>query len=584
MGATLDIAPVIDRPSTPADPGDVPGRRARRWPGALAILGGLTLIGAHASVYGQWMVDDASITFAYARSVAEGYGPVLQPGAVPVEGYSNTTWMLLLAFGRLIGVFDHGAIFGIPDYVLFPKALALLCCAGILFAFHRASTALFPRYAWLVTLAGGALLAANPSFVIWSFSGLENPLYALLVVTGAVLMLRAVVDHRLLSTRVAVLTGLLAFAAALTRPDGMIYAAAYPLLAVVFLHRHAWRPTLLAAGKSVLAFGVPYGLFLLWRHAEFGLWVTNTTVAKSQSTPHLLNLSRGSDLIGYAGWMTVLVAVGCVGIVLSQRSRVRAGVVAASVPLMLAIAAYCVLASDWMGEYRFATPVWALGTLVAVLAAAHVAATARVRGRIALILASVFALAVSGDLAVHDAEQFAARPTLPMCTVADRYEMMNGYADILGITTGTELVPDIGGTSLTAKLQIIDLAGLANGPLARLQGARDMTGVRDYVFDVAKPTFLNFHAPWSVSTKLYQDPRLFADYDQIFSTPNPVDDSDWVRKDVVSSPAKLAQLRAYAAKTYNTRWDYPPAYIKSGCGDVLRPGQLPPSNYATINN
>ncbi|HEY4024650.1 MAG TPA: hypothetical protein VGM75_38600 [Pseudonocardiaceae bacterium] len=583
MGVTLDTQPISDRPTTPADPGDVPRRRSRRWPGVLAVLGGTALIGAHASLYGQWMVDDASITFAYARSVAEGYGPVLQPGAVPVEGYSNTTWMLLLAFGRLIGLFDHGAIFGVPDYVLFPKALALLCCCGILFAYHCATTLLFPRRAWLATAVGGVLLAANPSFVIWCFSGLENPLYALIIVTSAVLMLRAVVNHRLLTTKVAVLTGLLAFAAALTRPDGVIYVAAYPLLAIVFLHRYAWKPTLLATAKSVLAFAVPYGLFLAWRYHEFHLLVTNTTVAKAQSTPTLLNLARGSDLVGYIGWAAVLVAVGCVGVVLTQRSSARNAVVALVVPLVLAIVAYCVLNSDWMGQFRFATPVWALGSLAATIAVAQVAATARVRGRVALAVAAVFALLVSGDVAVHNSKQFMTITTLPMCTVADRYEMMNGYADILGITKGSELVPDIGGTSLTAKLQIVDLAGLANGPLAKLQGARNMAGVRDYIFDVAKPTFLNFHAPWSVSTKLYLDPRLFADYDQIFSTPNPVDDSDWVRKDAVSSPAKLAQLRAYAAKTYNKHWDAAPRYIKGGCGDTLRPGQLPPSNYAKIN-
>jgi hypothetical protein len=583
MGVTLETQPVLDRPATPADPGDEPGRHSRRWPGVLAVLGGTALIGAHASLYGQWMVDDASITFAYARSVAEGYGPVLQPGAVPVEGYSNTTWMLLLAFGRLIGLFDHGAIFGVPDYVLYPKGLALLCCAGILFAYQHAARLLFPRRAWLVTVVGGALLAANPSFVIWCFSGLENPLYALIIVTSAVLMLRAVVNHRLLTTKVAVLTGLLAFAAALTRPDGVIYAAAYPLLAIVFLHRYAWKPTLLAAAKSLAAFTVPYGLFLLWRHHEFHLWVTNTTVAKNQSAPTLLNLARGSDLIGYLGWAAVLVAVGCVGIVLTQRSRPRNAVVALVVPLVLAIVAYCVLAPDWMGQFRFATPVWALGTLAATIAVAHVFATARFRGRIALAVAAVFALAVSGGVAVHNVKQFQAITTLPMCTVADRYEMMNGYADILGITKGTELVPDIGGTSLTAKLQVIDLAGLANGPLARLEGPHNMAGVRDYVFDVARPTFLNFHAPWSMSTRLYTDPRLFAEYYQIFSSPNPIDDSDWVRKDAVPSQAKLAQLRAYAAKTYNKHWDYAPDYIKSGCGDALRPGQLPPPppNYSS---
>ena len=584
MGVTLETQPILDRPTTPADPDAEPGRRPRRWPGVLAVVGGTALIGAHASIYGQWMVDDASITFGYARSFAEGYGPVLQPGAPAVEGYSNTTWMLLLAFGKLIGLFDHGAIFGIPDYVLFPKALGLLCCAGILFAFHCAAKTLFPRRAWVVTLVSGALLAANPSFVIWCFSGLENPLYALLVVTSAVLMLRAVVNHRLLTTKVAVLTGLLAFAAALTRPDGMIYASAYPLLAVIFLHRYAWKPTILAALKSLLAFGVPYGLFLLWRHHEFGLWVTNTTVAKAQSTPTLLTLARGSDLIGYLGWAAVLVATGCVGIVLSQRSRVRSAVVALVLPLILAIVAYCVLAPDWMGQFRFATPVWALGTLATTIAVAQVFSTARFRGRIALAVAAAFALAVSGDVAVRDAKQFVAVPTLPMCTVADRYEMMNGYADILGITKGTELVPDIGGTSLTAKLQIVDLAGLANAPLAKLNGARNMAGVRDYVFDVAKPTFMNFHAPWSVSTKLYLDPRITRDYYQIFSTPNPVDDSDWVRKDAVHSPAQLAQLRAYAAKTYNHHWDYGPDYVKGSCGATLRPGELPPPDYPKLTN
>jgi hypothetical protein len=576
MGVTLETEPSLDRPTTPADPGDETSRRPRRWPGVLAVLGGTALIGAHASLYGQWMVDDASITFAYARSVAEGYGPVLQPGAPPVEGYSNTTWMLLLALGKLVGLFDRGDLFGIPDYVLFPKALALVCCAGILFAYHRATSLLFKRHAWIATLAGGALLALNPSFIIWCFSGLENSLYALIIVSSAVLMLRAAVNHRLLTTRVAVLTGLLAFAAALTRPDGMIYAAAYPLLALVFLHRHAWKPTLLAAAKSIAAFLVPFGLFLVWRYHEFHLLVTNTTVAKAQSRPHILNLARGSDLIGYIGWAAVFVAVACAGIVLSQRSRSRNALVTLLVPLTLAIIAYCVLNPDWMGEFRFATPVWALGTLAATIAGAQVAATARFRGRIALAVATVVAVGLSGDMALHNAKQFAAIPTFPMCTVADRFEIMNGYADILGISKGSELVPDIGGTSLTAKLQIVDLAGLANGPLAKLWGAKNVAGVRDYVFDVAKPTFMNFHAPWSTSTKLYTDPRLFADYYQIFSTPNPVDDSDWVRKDAVSSPAKLAALRAYAQMMDKRDWDYEPHFVKGSCGATLRPGQLPP--------
>ncbi|HWM05717.1 MAG TPA: hypothetical protein VNP92_25535, partial [Actinophytocola sp.] len=63
----------------------------------------------HALAYGRWIVDDAGITFAYARSITSGAGPVLQPGAEPVEGYSNPAWLLVLAAGRAIGLFDRGA-------------------------------------------------------------------------------------------------------------------------------------------------------------------------------------------------------------------------------------------------------------------------------------------------------------------------------------------------------------------------------------------------------------------------------------------------------------------------------------------
>jgi hypothetical protein len=62
---------------------------------------------------------DEAKTFGYARNVAAGLGPVLQPGAEPVEGYSNPTWPAPLAVGARIGLFNSGAIFGVPDYVLF---------------------------------------------------------------------------------------------------------------------------------------------------------------------------------------------------------------------------------------------------------------------------------------------------------------------------------------------------------------------------------------------------------------------------------------------------------------------------------
>ena len=55
---------------------------------------------------------------------------MLQPGSVPVEGFSNPTWVAVLAVGRALHLFDHGSWSGTPDLVLYPKLIALLCCFG----------------------------------------------------------------------------------------------------------------------------------------------------------------------------------------------------------------------------------------------------------------------------------------------------------------------------------------------------------------------------------------------------------------------------------------------------------------------
>ena len=83
----------------PQDDGDDAGPTSvarTRWGGAVAVGVPSAVLGLHSASYGQWIVDDAGITFAYARSLATGAGPVLQPGAAAVEGYSDPTWLALL--------------------------------------------------------------------------------------------------------------------------------------------------------------------------------------------------------------------------------------------------------------------------------------------------------------------------------------------------------------------------------------------------------------------------------------------------------------------------------------------------------
>jgi hypothetical protein len=546
------------------EPAAGPARRA----GIVAAVGIPTvLVGLHALGYGRWIVDDAAITFAYARSVATGEGPVLQPGAEPVEGFSNPAWLGLLVLGRWLGLFDRGAWFGVPDYVAFPKLLALACCAGM-FACYYAVARVVTSRGVLVTVVAGAVTAAVPSFVIWIMSGLENALLALATAAIAAVLVRAAVAGRLLEPTPAVLCGLLAALAALTRPDGLIYAGAYPV-AVLLLSRGGLGRVLVAAATATAAFAVPTALYLAWRVATFGAYLPNTALAKSQGLPALSDLNRPAELVGYAGWLTTALAVLLIGAALATRSPGRPGLVALLVPLGLAVAAFAVLEPDWMGHHRFATPVWALGALAATAAASRVWPMLAVRGRTAVTVIAVAAAALTVTTFVDTARDFRATPTAPLCVVAQNAgRNITGYAEIIGQRDATLLAPDVGGAALVGPVRIIDLAGLANARIAGYWAEEDWPGLRDYVFDEARPTFIKSHGPWSSVTGLTADPRLASDYAEIGSTSG---STDWVRVDALDGSGELERLRTYftgvAAPAHTAARRAP----RASCGDRLAP-------------
>ena len=564
------VQPLAERGLDPA------GRRPSSLLFPLAsVLGGTGLIALHAGRYGSWIADDAAITFAYARSVSGAYGPVLQPDAEPVEGFSNPAWLALLTIGRLIGLFDRGTIFGIPDYVLFPKAVGLLFCAGILVAFYAAVCKVTSRPT-LATSVSAVILAAIPSFVVWCFSGLENSLFALAAVWLAVVIFRAVLDNHLLSAKVALLSGALVTLAALTRPDGLIYAAAYPLVVLIYLQ----RPMLSSGVRHVLlhvaSFGLPCGAYLIWRYLTFGRLVPNTAVAKSQSLPTVGNFARIGELVLYVGVVPVLTFAVLVGVVLAGRSPLRTGLAALLVPLALAVSALVILGKDWMGELRFATPIWPLAILIGTLMVFQVASNASARGRSLLSIGVVAAIMSSGFMFVNFSNEFRATPTYPVCVVADRLgRSFNGYANILGVHHGSLLLPDLGGSALTSRLHLVDMAGLAERRIAEFHRDNDKASLRDYVFEVVKPTFIHSFGPWNALTRIPQDPRMTRDYIAIYAYPESPYEGDWVRKDVVPGAERLQAAQNYAIVVMlpvtSARWASP----LSHCGPTLRVGQTP---------
>ncbi|WP_157436497.1 hypothetical protein [Actinospica robiniae] len=546
-------------------------RVLRNWPEKAAVLAGTAAVALQASRLGRWIVDDAGVTFAYARSVATGHGPVQQPGATPVEGYSDPSWLALLVIGRWLGVFDHGSWFGIADVVLYPKLLALACVFGMLVAVNLAARAVLPRRAWAVTALVGGLFAVNMSLVAWCFSGLENPLYGLTLAALASLMVCATASGTLTTRRTASCAGLLALLAALTRPDGLIYLAVFPVTVVFLTERTRWRESVKAVAISCLTFAVPFGAFLLWRHAEFGGWVSNTAVAKSQSTPTVLDLNHGQDLLHFIGWPAALVCTACIGMACGLGERQRRALVPVLVPLGLAIVAFAVLIPDWMPLYRFATPVWVLGSFALALSVVSLWECSRIRMRGVIACALALSLAFGYLADRKQFHRFLRYPTVPLCeVVAIDGPPFNQYARILRVTDGSLLTPDLGGTLLTSDLRVYDLAGLTDPAIADDYEHGKPAALRTYVFTVARPTFIHVAGSWIDTSGLRSSVLLANGY-------LPLDNDggasgNWVRAADVTDPGLLAQARALTASTILPAETWQQDHGRSGCGATLSPG------------
>lgn len=205
--------------------------------------------------------DDCFISFRYSRNLVEGHGPVYNPGE-RVEGYTNFSWVLLMAACLQVGIPAE-----IASNVLGIASGALL----VLLLLRTLRQRMAPRspVPWVIV----GCLVLSRSFTAWCTSGLETMFYALLLFVGFESYLREREQPGRWPTS-ALWLGL----ATLTRPDGALFAFAAGLF---FLLDLAARRRTLGAG---IRWATPYVVLVLghalWRRGYYGEWLPNTFRAK----------------------------------------------------------------------------------------------------------------------------------------------------------------------------------------------------------------------------------------------------------------------------------------------------------------
>lgn len=514
---------------------------------------------AAAALLGGWLIDDAGLSFAYARNLAQFDGLVSQPGRAPVEGFSNFLWVLLLVPSFWTGLFH-----AVATPKLLGAALMLTSFALVQWVFRRRTGREWPG------AAATLLLATAPPLVIWSTSGLENSLtLALAVLLWTLLSER---PHLWASS-----SGVVAALLALTRPDGVVFVLAAPLLCLAGLATR--RESLRDAGRSVglhlTAFGAVYGPFLAFRYATFGLPNPHTYYAKRMHSGHWEHLQAvlaapgalftkawdlGRGVAGPVGPWLLLAALGAF-LALAVRRRVPRPLAAAAALQGLGAAAFLWLDDDWMGEYRFATVAvaFSLVTLTFVAAALVDWLGGAGRRRAALAVAGIAGCVLAQGF-LPRITRFASAPPTPLADVRRGYAArFDAYAARLKVDHPSVLLADVGATLLESNLRVYDLAGLCEP--AVVQKLRRWTQYwqpehpefNDWVFDEVKPTFISTRQFWTLVTRFEDDGRFARDYAAIDAVPDEylrqaygveLRSGDFVRWDALGGPAALDEMRA----------------------------------------
>ncbi len=440
----------------------------------MAVVLALAILAAFVVQVRAWafVCDDAFISFRYAEHLGQYGMPVFNvvDPAERVEGYTNFSWVVLLALGSAVGVSPPTLA---PVLTVGSAAAVLVVSVLLLRALREEHSApLRPLH-----LAPAMLLVALPEAMVWSGSGLETS-FSAAVVLGAML---AWTRGRLISA------GALAALAGLTRPDALLPIAMFGIgwlgarLVVdrrVALREVPWRTVGWAAGVFV----APLLAHLLWRHAYYGSWVPNTWPIKAHGM-----LLRDTYGVAYVqSWIANVHLWWLAPLVLALRPRHAALVL----PIASVVGYGYWVGGDFMAYSRFYVVATAGLALLVGWLLADVAAwgKSKLGGRVRWV-----ALAVVALLAGLLGREARARHTLDVAQggkwIDGKWEgtvAMDRFAKV-GLAAGqwmhANLPPDTwitvgaaGAVPYGAKLPTIDAYGLIDPVIATMPEAGPYVG------------------------------------------------------------------------------------------------------------
>ncbi|MEK6642934.1 MAG: hypothetical protein AABZ08_03430 [Planctomycetota bacterium] len=425
-----------------------------RWGAWVVVCAAMALLVVGSASLWTYTVDDAWITFRYARNAAHGLGVVYNAGQ-RVEGFTSPTWFVMALGAEALRVSPEQVSKGISVVVV---------AAFMVMVWRRAGGG---------TMSGALpllILAVHTPLLVGIVCGLESAASAALI--GCVLLVAS--EDRVRWK----LLGVVGVMALMTRPENVVLLGSLGVF-MLATRRGQRREVLLVTGGCLAVLAV----LLAARWWYFGRWVPNTAVAKIR--PDGGAMVAGWNYVCAWGmrywWLAALAAPAF--FVRGARRTAWLGVVLIAAQVVFVFVA----GGDWMPQLRFMLPVGVVLVVMACAGARAIAADGR-WSVVRIVSVTAVTLGLAAQLWLfrtdrwridYEQREIRALEAGPVHYVADH----TGAGDCVAAR-------DIGKLGYRANCAILDLVGLTDPTIAAGSGFRRRDRIdRDYVFG-RRPSYL----------------------------------------------------------------------------------------------